>query len=1444
MSEAASGYDAFLSYTRLDAVAAETLRARLAEAGLRSFLDRYALPAGQAWQPRLEAALAGCRALIVLLGPSGLGGWQHREIQLGLDRQAASDKAVPFPVIPVLLPNLQKDDIPLGRFLGLNTWIDLRQGLDEPEGLQRLIRGVQGQALDTAATSELLAGLSPYRGLLPFREQDAGLFFGRTRFVDELVTKVRQRTSTNTVAVVGRSGSGKSSVAYAGLFPALRREKGVGQQAVWDIISLRPLAEPLHQLARAFAPSPGDVSAIATRAALNKDVECLRKGEVTVSELVRDRLQTDKGSTRVLLYVDQWEELYTQARPREIRTEEDQRATTDARMFIDLLLEAAVSAACTLVLSVRSDFYPEIQNHDALRAAVQDSQLSLGPMNERELRAAIEGPAKAVGARVHPDLTSRLIRDIGLDVTAGQRDHYDIGKLPLLEYALEQTWTKRTGPEIGLAQYAGLEQALEERANQLYESLSATQQATAKRLFVSLVTPGEGREDTRARITLPPDPTTLEVVEAFAGTDARLIVTGDATGGRSAEVTHEALIRHWDKLRTWVDENRENLRIRDSLTGRRAEWVRHNKHHTLLIERGLPLEAARKLYAQPGDVVIDDVKDYIDASFDQDDRRRFWRRLGIATVAAVAMVMTALAWFAWDQWDKAEAAKKQANENAIAAERQREQALRSEGAALGWGSSYLAILGKADSAFQFASRGLPRLPSSRERPLTDAALLALFRAQAPEPVAVHMPHGAYEITDVRLTLDEKYIATSSWDGSARVLDANSLNELSVKPWPPRSADSWSCGIVTSVDVSADSTLLAAANLDGRIRIWKLLDEDPMHEISASSNDARCTNETWGDPRPTILSIRFDRSGRLLVSAAADGSVSLWDTASGILEDRYHHTTRVNAAVFDRTREKVIVLVDDEGLLVRYDFASKTRLGEFQLNGTSLSITLDEAGELALVTLSDSTARLIHLVRGEEIKRFTGHVNWVTKGAFGPSGRWIATGSDDGTVRLSDPVTGATFGVHSTGQQITAVAVARKTGAVIISDRSGKLHIWKDGTGLRMLDPGKAVSAARARFKNSPWAIQNAVSNSDLAANGSIEENTSPSAFALLCDFADDPDDPQRSGRGIEIYRLNHLTAAPACEQAVRNYRNVGRYHYNLGRILFRKGETTLAEQKFREAVEAGSGIAAVALAGMLRRKGAEGEKQSLNLMKAASEKKVGIASWLLAGMSWRGGNSSRDTNRTESIELALKAAKEGYPAAHVWLAENMDSEDNELRKAQAMFHYAIAAETYESRSDFFRSKLHHENRAKWARQLPLAIAANWFEKSLLWRPYDELPVETVAFAKQANLSEPYEKRGIMIFAEPQIEARRVDACLKSSIAKRLFEKPGNTECSTQAREEIATHFCRTHGYNRGNGTAALGPAQPAVKLLLEPGQELDLKLTWAQEDRGGYMFSEITCHRD
>ena len=649
------GYDIFLSYSRTDAAAAGRLRARLdQDAGLKTFLDRYALPGGKPWQPELEAALASCRALVVLLGPAGIGGWQHREIQLGLDRQTAAAKtATPFPVIPVLLPGLQPDDVPLGTFLALNTWVDLRTGLDEPEPLQRLIAAAQGRAIDGLTRD--LAGLRPYRGLLPFREQDAGLFFGRQRFVEELVAKVRQRSATNLVAVLGRSGSGKSSIVFAGLFPALRKERGTGQQAVWQILDLRPGAEPLHALIETLDPPDESLSRTQKLALINAGVDLLRQRKVTLAQLVRDRLKDDPGTTRLLLYVDQWEELYTQAQPREPKSDEDKARTADARLFTDLVLDAAAISSCTLVLSVRSDFYPDLQTHDRLRAAVQHCQVSLGPMTKAELTAAIEGPAKALGGSVEPELIKKLLRDIGLDPANPGADHYDIGKLPLLEHSLDQAWAKAKDGRLGLAHYAGLEQELEDRANDIYDRLSEQHQVAAKRLFVSLVTPGEGREDTRAKLVLGHHSDLAPAAEAFAAGNARLVVTSEDAGARSVEVSHEALIRHWERLRGWVDENRANMKMRAELVAARVEWLSNAKDKTLLVQPGLRLEAARRLRVQPGDVIVADLVDYLDASIASEARRRRWRTAGFALLVAIAVAMTGLAGFSMYQYAAAKA---------------------------------------------------------------------------------------------------------------------------------------------------------------------------------------------------------------------------------------------------------------------------------------------------------------------------------------------------------------------------------------------------------------------------------------------------------------------------------------------------------------------------------------------------------------------------------------------------------------------------------------------------------------------------------------------------------------------------------------------------------------------------------------------------------------------
>ena len=202
------------------------------------------------------------------------------------------------------------------------------------------------------------------------------------------------------------------------------------------------------------------------------------------------------------------------------------------------------------------------------------------------------------------------------------------------------------GATIDLGHYRGLEHSLEERANKIYSVLSPHQQSAAKRLFVSLVTLGEGREDTRARITVITDLAILAAAEQFAGPNARLVVMNvDAAGGRVAEVSHEALIRHWDRLQTWIEENRTNLRTRADIVTGRLTWLKRGRDASLLIPSGIRLEAARSLIDKPGDVPVGDIRDYVEASIGADrDAAEDEIRRTMAERQTAAQANAALIW--------------------------------------------------------------------------------------------------------------------------------------------------------------------------------------------------------------------------------------------------------------------------------------------------------------------------------------------------------------------------------------------------------------------------------------------------------------------------------------------------------------------------------------------------------------------------------------------------------------------------------------------------------------------------------------------------------------------------------------------------------------------------------------------------------------------------------
>lgn len=605
----ADGFDVFISYSRADWREAADIEKLLSAASLKTFFDRRELAPGLPWVRALEDAIGKSSVVIILIGARGFGNTQQYEREFAFYKQTRDPT---FRIIPVLLPGTT--DTPAG-FLQLLTWIDFSAAgkiADAPDEAARLLKAVRADLVPDASATNIC----PYRGLDAFREEDSLFYFGRGRADDpstpvgELVAKTR---SNSFVMVVGRSGSGKSSLVFAGLIPALRRDH---LETFWHVISFRPGADPLRTLAETFNVRREDEGVAGYASKITDETARLRDGNTSLlGHVIRDYLaKADGKPDRLLLYVDQWEELYAQASA--AGTEErlvQQRRDVDK--FIDILLAATQTAPVTIVATVRADFYDSLVRHPQLRSVLPAQQVNLSSIPRSELRISITEPARIAGLKFDPpSLVDRILDDTGEDE----------GMLPLLQYALKETFAYREGNVLTAASYersGGVQRAIRTTAERNFEQLTSQDQTAARQLFLRLVTPGEGQEDTRARAAMPAAFDLQKIVQNFASPKTRLLVTGrDRAGRATVEVAHEALIRTWPRLREWIDANREMLRARSAVLQAQAEWDRHERRNDLLLPAGFQLERARALLENPGDITIDDIQEYISASikFEQD----------------------------------------------------------------------------------------------------------------------------------------------------------------------------------------------------------------------------------------------------------------------------------------------------------------------------------------------------------------------------------------------------------------------------------------------------------------------------------------------------------------------------------------------------------------------------------------------------------------------------------------------------------------------------------------------------------------------------------------------------------------------------------------------------------------------------------------------------------
>jgi hypothetical protein len=604
----------FLCHNSADKKAVLFIAHKLQEHGVKVWIDRWSLVPGEPFQAEIERALSGVSAVAVLVGPSGQSPWQDAEMQLAIDRRITSKDSR---VIPVLLPGAKKSDLK-SRFLAQATWVEFEEGLQDEEALSRLIAGIEGRAPGPAGRIASTQTITPYRGLAYFDVQHAGIFFGRGDVTDRLLEKLRH---SRFVGILGASGSGKSSVARAGVLAALAQDMLPGSSR-WPAVAFTPGSKPLENLAYAICDAAG---APRDGIKVQEQIEAFRRGNNLLHLALRG---SDAKPERIVLLVDQFEEVFAGSVSKE-----------DRGAFIDNLVYAATTEGGpgVVIITMRADRYGDCASHPDLGQVISASHELLGEMTPGQLREAIEKPALAAGSSVEPALVAELLREIAAKP----------GCLPLLQYLLRSMWDQSPGEPLSYSRFAelgGIAGALAQRAEEAYSKLEPPQQQSCRSLFLSLVEPGpEGRFFRRSvpleRMELAGG---MEVLGALA--DARLITltpSGQVGSEILVQVVHETLFTAWPRLHAWLQQDEELLLWQRRLNVKLLDWEKRRRAHGTYLEGVLLLEAEEWAKRRP-EAIASEQAQYIRAS-----RRRELKRKLRLYVSVAAVVIAALAGWWW-----------------------------------------------------------------------------------------------------------------------------------------------------------------------------------------------------------------------------------------------------------------------------------------------------------------------------------------------------------------------------------------------------------------------------------------------------------------------------------------------------------------------------------------------------------------------------------------------------------------------------------------------------------------------------------------------------------------------------------------------------------------------------------------------------------------------------
>ncbi|MBW4486135.1 MAG: WD40 repeat domain-containing protein [Tildeniella torsiva UHER 1998/13D] len=921
----------------------------------------------------------------------------------------------------------------------------------------------------------------PYRGLSHFGPEDAEYFFGREVFVTELVEAVQSRAF---VPVLGASGSGKSSVVFAGLVPQLQ------QLGRWQFTYFRPGIDPFHAVASALVPLYTPERNETEQLLQARDLAtALRGGHLPLGDVIA-RIQRNYPQQRVLLIADQFEELYT------LCPEEATR-----RQFLDCLLAslapapAATLSPLVLVSTMRADFLGSALSYRPLADVLQAGDVKLGAMNPEELGNVIEKPAAKLGVSFEPGLAKRILDAVDKEP----------GNLPLLEFALTELWKQRQGKQLTHAAYDAIGEvqgALARYADEQYARLQPHDQEAVRRIFVQLVRPGEGTEDTRRLATkaeLGEDRWAL--VKQLA--DTRLVVTSQDGGKQeTVEVVHEALIRHWGELRGWIATDREFLTWQGWLRGAMQQWEATNRDEGALLRGAALAEAEERLQLRREDLgeveqsfiqrsmkLRNQLKEAEIARQQREIRQS--RRIAAGAIGA-AIVTSAAGILALVQWNESQKRNvvqliQLAKTNFLAGQQLdgMVDALKAERLI-----SNKFLFGRSELVAEVQGTLIWFTSEVHERNnlrgtqanVKNIAFIAENQESDRQKLVVAGENGVTKIWDlagnqvdeisinqkevrkISLSPDGLRIAVSKSDGKLEMWDVIS-KKLVI------SIDSQQKSIL-DISISPDNQNIATVDLDGKIKIWNLSRESstlilekqnssykikfsPDGQTVAIGGDGKV--EIWDLKGSSIISIdtqqkviegiEFSHDGQKLVTFGTKGNAKLWNLANKAsatvdaeqgIEIATNQGT-IYSAKFNPSRQQLITAGED-GSIKLWDLSGNLITILETNQGSVSSIAFSQDGKWLSTGGSDGTSKLWYF--DKPVTSIIAQQGAIYSTTFSPNSQVLATGGSSGTIKLWDLASAkSTISVPTGHEQVDNVIFSSGGHIATSGDDDGTVRLW-------------------------------------------------------------------------------------------------------------------------------------------------------------------------------------------------------------------------------------------------------------------------------------------------------------------------------------------------------------------------------------------------------------------